>query len=186
VVNKVAHNNLAVGDTVRVRSHALYAEIRKITKQGDTKSVVVHWSPELYQVSRVIPAHEYTAARYKLTLDGEDVLTEYRMNRPNEERGRRVFLRRDLMLVDDNANEGFNITQAQAKKLNRIFDVNCRNLLPLLLNLPPCRLLNLWLLWHIPWLHRLLRLWFHLLLLCSQRLRPTIRVCNASDKSDKF
>jgi transposase InsO family protein len=126
VFDKNQHDLLEEGDYVRISTKALYSEIRMKHKQGESKLIPIHWSVDIFRISRVIHAHGFNPQRYECQdSDGANVLEEYKVSAPNRERNVRVFLRYDLMKVDENANDDLpdNLTEERAKKLNHIKSV---------------------------------------------------------------
>jgi transposase InsO family protein len=127
-----------VGDYVRVKLSQLYSQIRQMVKQGDKKYIVVKYSPEIYEIDRILkPDHEgYEKLRYTLKdLDGNILLTQQKMNNPNKPREQKRFfasdflkvnkedIPNDVVKVDDKNHverDGFDIHQAL--KLNVIKD----------------------------------------------------------------
>ena len=68
-----------VGDYVRVKLSQLYSQIRQMVKQGDKKYIVVKYSPEIYEIDKVLkPDNEgYEKLRYTLKdLDGNILSTQ--------------------------------------------------------------------------------------------------------------
>lgn len=124
--NKTLEMN--VGDFVRVKLSQLYSQVRKMVKDGDKKFIVVKYSPEVYQIDKVLkPDHEgYEKLRYTLkTLDGHPLLTQQKMNNPDKPREQKRFFASDFQKVsredvENNTNDGFTIHDAL--KLNVIRD----------------------------------------------------------------
>ena len=93
----------SVGDYVRVKLSQLYSQIRQMVKQGDKKYIVVKYSPEIYEIDRVLkPDHEgYEKLRYTLKdLDGNILLTQQKMNNPNKPREQKRFFASDFLNVN--------------------------------------------------------------------------------------
>ena len=115
-------------DYVRVKLSQLYSQVRKMIKDGDKKFIVVKYSPEVYQIDKILkPDHEgYEKLRYTLkTLDGQPLLTQQKMNNPNKPRRQKRFFASDFLKVskedvDNNMNDGFTIHDAL--KLNVVRD----------------------------------------------------------------
>jgi len=92
-----------VGDFVRVKLSQLYSKIRKMIKQGDKKYIVVKYSPEIYEIDKVLkPDHAgYEKLRYTLKdLDGNILLTQQKMNNPNKARVQKRFFASDFLKVE--------------------------------------------------------------------------------------
>lgn len=53
-VEEFQHSQFKVGDKVRVALSAFYSGVRKIEKAGDSKNLVVKWTPDVYEVTRVV------------------------------------------------------------------------------------------------------------------------------------
>ena len=86
---------LNIGDYVRVKLSQLYSQVRQMVKLGDKKFIVVKYSPEIYQIDKILkPDNEgYEKLRYTLkSLDGEPLLTQQKMNNPDKPRGQKRFL----------------------------------------------------------------------------------------------
>ena len=117
-----------VDDFVRVKLSQLYSQVRKMIKDGDKKFIVVKYSPEIYQIDKILkPDNEgYEKLRYTLkTLDGQPLLTQQKMNNPNKPRRQKRFFASDFLKVskedvENNMNDGFTIHDAL--KLNVVRD----------------------------------------------------------------
>jgi len=93
----------SVGDYVRVKLSQLYSQIRQMVKQGDKKYIVVKYSPEIYEIDKVLkPDNEgYEKLRYTLKdLDGNILLTQQKMNNPNKPREQKRFFASDFLKVN--------------------------------------------------------------------------------------
>lgn len=102
---------LEVGDYVRVKMSALYSGIRQIVKSGNEKLLVVKYSPDLYQIVKVVkPRKTQKMEYYVANADGE---------RPN-----RSFFLSDLQKVEPNANDSLDMTTEKAMLLNNTWFVN--------------------------------------------------------------
>ena len=97
------------GDYVRVKLSQLYSQIRKMVKDGDKKYIVVKYSPEIYQIDKVIqPDHEgyeklrYTLKNLEVDENGEDVpvITQQKMNNPDKPREQKRFFASDFIKID--------------------------------------------------------------------------------------
>ena len=74
-----------------------------MVKQGDKKYIVVKYSPEIYEIDRILkPDHEgYEKLRYTLKdLDGNILLTQQKMNNPNKPREQKRFFASDFLKVN--------------------------------------------------------------------------------------
>lgn len=117
-----------VDDFVRVKLSQLYSQVRKMVKDGDKKFIVVKYSPEVYQIDKILKPDNagYEKLRYTLrTLDGEPLLTQQKMNNPNKPRRQKRFFASDFLKVskedvENNMNDGFTIHDAL--KLNVVRD----------------------------------------------------------------
>lgn len=119
---------LNIDDYVRVKLSQLYSQVRKMIKDGDKKFIVVKYSPEVYQIDKILkPDNEgYEKLRYTLkTLNGEPLLTQQKMNNPNKPRRQKRFFASDFLKVskedvENNMNDNFTIHDAL--KLNVVRD----------------------------------------------------------------
>ena len=117
-----------IGDYVRVKLSQLYSQVRKMVKDGDKKFIVVKYSPEVYQIDKILkPDNEgYEKLRYTLTsLDGQPLLTQQKMNNPNKPRGQKRFFASDFLKVskkDVLKDKDDNFTIHDALKLNVVRD----------------------------------------------------------------
>ena len=126
-----------VGDFVRVKLSQLYSQIRKMVKDGDKKYIVVKYSPEIYQIDKVLqPDNEgFEKLRYTLrNLDNTPLITQQKMNNPDKPREQKRFFASDFIKINkedvskDVMQEGNTFLQRdgfdihKALKLNRVED----------------------------------------------------------------
>ena len=105
-------NNVEVGTFVRVKMEKLFSNMRRIIKEGNTKNIVVWWSPTIFQIARVIRSTKLTLTRNRYIL-----LDEYG-NAVSTPKGTiKQFYLSDLLPV--NENEKANPKDGKKKK-------NCR------------------------------------------------------------
>jgi hypothetical protein len=98
-------NEFSVGDFVRVDTAALYSEIRAKKKQGNTKEIIVKYSPEVFKIRSLIKRDsnnpDLENRRYTLShLDNRPLLTQLKYNNPNKERGILRLFGSQLLRVD--------------------------------------------------------------------------------------
>lgn len=65
-------DNLQVGQLVRVKMSSIFANIRKLVKDKNTKQIVVQYTPELFVVSRVIIPRTGVLERKRYMLENDD------------------------------------------------------------------------------------------------------------------
>ena len=133
------HEIFKVGDHVRVKTSALYSQVRKMIKDKNKKYVIVSYSPEIFKIKTIFNKDtpddfendkviKYENTRYTLErLDGTSLLTQRKMNNPNVVRKEKRFFANDLLKVEPlKENEESILTSKQALKLNNIdaFDEN--------------------------------------------------------------
>jgi hypothetical protein len=99
---------LEVGDHVRVKMSALYSDTRRILKQGNEKLLVIKYTPDIYTIVKVVKPRKTQKLEYYI----QDATGQ----RPN-----RSFFLSDLQQVDENANDGLNLTTEQAMELNKSY-----------------------------------------------------------------
>jgi len=126
--NKVME--LEVGDHVRVLLSALYSSVRKQIKQDNQKLIVVKYSPEIYVIKKVIKPRgekkDFEKHKYILSdLDGNELLTELKVNNPNKERKARRLFATELQKVDKDSEDI--ISTEIANKLNNMAGSVVRN-----------------------------------------------------------
>ena len=54
IEKKSTAHKIEVGDIVRVKMGALFSKIRKLIKSDDKKLIVVNYSPNIYNISRIL------------------------------------------------------------------------------------------------------------------------------------
>jgi hypothetical protein len=112
---------LTVGDNVRVLMSSLKSKLRKLIKENKKKLIIVTWSPTIYKVARIIKPNgikrDFQKERYTLVnQNDEPLLTEYKKNKPNEERKPKYFFSNELQKIEGSENI---ISQSEANKLNK-------------------------------------------------------------------
>ena len=83
-----AKEDFVKGQPVRVLMSALNSKIRKLIKSGNSKYIVVKYSPELYYIDNILtpkgPHKDFRNKRYTLrNSNNEPLLTELKLNNPN-------------------------------------------------------------------------------------------------------
>ena len=132
-VGKNKTREFNAGDYVRVKLSQLYSQVRKMVKDGDKKYIVVKYSPEIYQIDKVLkPDNEgYEKLRYTLkNLDDTPLLTQQKMNNPDKPREQKRFFASDFMKVEkkdipnDVRQEGSNFLQRDGFDIHKALKLN--------------------------------------------------------------
>jgi len=104
-----------VGDIVRVKMTALFANIRALIKNpGNTKNLIVTFSPILFRVKRVIRPHGLLERNRYVLVNHQDL----ELATPNG--GSKQFYSGDLSLADEDANFDVGLTMNRALELNKV------------------------------------------------------------------
>jgi hypothetical protein len=124
-IDALKKQTFEVGDYVRISTASLSANIRKTIKAGHSKNIVVRFTPKIYRVCHIVkPVNaSFQLEKYQLEDDkGEIVRTEFKINKPNQVLRPKSFFATELLKVD--ADTVTHITNADAKKLNKILDTD--------------------------------------------------------------
>jgi hypothetical protein len=105
-------DNYEVGDQVRVKMSAIFNNIRKLLKEGNSKQIVVSYTPEVFTVNKVIQKNG-VLERNKYLIENSDGNLLTKANGKNK-----YFYASDLLPFNDG--EPSNITMTQALKLNKV------------------------------------------------------------------
>jgi hypothetical protein len=65
-------DNFKVGDIVRIKMSSIFANVRKLVKDGNTKQIVVNYTPELFIVRKVIVPRNKILERKRYVLENAD------------------------------------------------------------------------------------------------------------------
>jgi hypothetical protein len=103
-----------VGDYVRVRMATLFSNIRKVIKSGNSKQIVVEYSPLIFQIAKVIIPRNNTLSRKRYILENE-----HGRHIMSQKGNIKHFYSSDLLLVQNEEQEA-NITMEDALKLNQV------------------------------------------------------------------
>lgn len=107
-------DNLTVGDKVRVSMASLFANVRSLVKQGNTKQIVVNFSPQTFRVIRVIFARNKVFERKKYMLQNEDGVTLTKNGKPC------LFYGSELLQFEGDEDPGAGMTMDVALKMNGV------------------------------------------------------------------
>jgi hypothetical protein len=123
-VARTRPQNFFINEHVRALNSSLYSKIRKLIKAGNSKLVVVKYSPEIFRIrTKKKPTGDqidFKTTRYTLSHeDGTPVLTELKLNNPNRIRGAKYFYGSELQKVDENI-----ITKTTTDISNKLNNVN--------------------------------------------------------------
>jgi hypothetical protein len=99
-LDKYKDEKIKVGEKVRIAYKAISSEIRKVLKAGDKKKLVVLWTPEVYEITKIKKPKPYT-------LQKPQYITSY---------GTKPFWANELQRVSDDAKK-FDVN---ANKLNKV------------------------------------------------------------------
>jgi len=107
-------DNLRVGDFVRVKMSSLFSNMRKEVKAGNNKTLLVNWSPIIFQVNAIIkPSGVLERKRYIVMNTQSNNRVQYdTSNLPSQ------FYASDLQKVDEN--DVTDMTMDRALQLNKI------------------------------------------------------------------
>ena len=100
------------GDLVRVKMSSLFSEIRKKVKSGDSKNIIVRYTPDIFVIDKVVyPRTGFLDRnRYILTLEGK---------RPSKGGSDVFFYASDLQKVSENTDTS-NMSIERALKLDKV------------------------------------------------------------------
>lgn len=65
-------DNLQEGELVRVKMSSIFANIRRLVKEGNTKQIIVTYTPEIFIVSKVVKVRNNLLERNKYVLENAD------------------------------------------------------------------------------------------------------------------
>ena len=104
-----------LGDIVRVKMSSIYNNIKKMVKSGNTKHIVINFSPDLYKIIKVIKSRMKGLSRdaYIVSNLNDQILVTGSKDTPKR------FFASDLLFSSLDSDAGFTNEQAN-KKLNRI------------------------------------------------------------------
>jgi transposase InsO family protein len=106
----------AVGDRVRIKMTTCFADLRSMTKAGNVKNIVVHYTPEIYTIHTVTPRQSRNNAeryQYKLTNAAGLILSK-----SGDATKAYKFYGTDLLKIPDGM-PAINITNNRALQLNK-------------------------------------------------------------------
>ena len=120
-----AKEDFVKGQPVRVLMSALNSKIRSLIKSGNSKYIVVKYSPDLYYIDNILtpkgPHKDFRNKRYTLrNSNNEPLLTELKLNKPNAVRGQKIFFGSDLHKIDIKSSGKPIMTKGEADRLNKI------------------------------------------------------------------
>jgi len=104
-----------VGDLVRVRMTALFANMRQKVKAGDTKNIVVTYSPQIFRVQSVVRPHNELLERQRYVLENEEGM---KLFNPGE--GIKQFYAIDLLAAENDSNYDLSMSMDDALRLNKV------------------------------------------------------------------
>jgi len=105
-------DNYEVGEQVRVKMSAIFNNIRKLLKEGNSKQIVVTYTPEVFFINKVIKKNG-VLERNKYLIENNEGNIVTKANGKNK-----YFYASDLLPFNDG--EPSNITMKQALKLNKV------------------------------------------------------------------
>ena len=116
-LQRTKSEKFVVGEKVRVLVSSLYSKVRAMIKSRYSKLISVKYSPEIYLIKKVIKPRgehsEFMKEKYMLIdSNGDDVLSEYKINDPNAKRDVKTFFGSELQRVGENTDN------TRAKELN--------------------------------------------------------------------
>lgn len=65
-------DNLKVGDFVRIKMSSIFANVRRLVKEGNTKQIVVTYTPEIFIVRKVVAPRNKLLERKKYVIENAD------------------------------------------------------------------------------------------------------------------
>lgn len=65
-------DDFEVGEPVRVKMSSIFANVRRLVKEGNTKQIVITYTPELFLINRVIIPRNRLLERRRYTLENAD------------------------------------------------------------------------------------------------------------------
>jgi transposase InsO family protein len=108
----VQNNIISVGDTVRLYLPTMFKEMRKLIKSGNSKQIVVKWSPQIFRVHSAIKTKNHITYYTISNIHNEMVYN------PDKENVVKKFYHSQLLKVREDSIA--NIDQTQANRLNNI------------------------------------------------------------------
>lgn len=108
-------DNFQVGDIVRVKMSSIFANVRKLVKDGNTKQIAVNYTPELFIVRKVIVPRNRILERKRYVLENADGKVLSKNNTAQQ------FYASELLLFEgeDGATD-IDIDMDMALKLNKV------------------------------------------------------------------
>lgn len=109
-------DNYKVGDKVRIKMTTLYSNLRKMVKAGEGKNIIVHYTPDVFHIHKVIIVRNkknIERKRYWVTTLADDYIF------CDKNQKTKVFYATDLQKLSDDADHYDNMTLAQALRLNK-------------------------------------------------------------------
>lgn len=119
-IKRFREHEFQVGDLVRVRMQAIFANLRAKVKAGDTKNIIVHFTPLIFTIDRVIRPHNESLERNRYVLRNT---AGHMLGNPGNG-GIKEFYAVDLSLADEDANYDLGMTMDRALELNKIDRTN--------------------------------------------------------------
>lgn len=107
-------DNLQVGQLVRVKMSSIFANIRKLVKDKNTKQIVVSYTPELFVVNRVIIPRTGVLERKRYMLENEDGVLLSKNGKPQ------MFYASELLLYTGKDASDVDMDMDTALKLNGV------------------------------------------------------------------
>jgi len=121
-IKRFKDTELNVGDFVRVKMSAISTNVRREVKQGNTKHIVIRWSPIVFEITKKIVSRQPTLERSRyIVKDAEQHRVLFKRNRKasrNTTYPARLYSS-DLLQVPNSKN-GTNLTLADTYILNKV------------------------------------------------------------------
>lgn len=111
-----------VDDVVRVKMSVIFSNIRKAIKSGNSKQIVITYTPILFKIIKVVKGDKIKRTKYLIeNLSNNQVL------QTKNEKNKYVYSS-DMILAEGNENNNSDISMEKALKLNKV-DVNSNDLI---------------------------------------------------------
>ena len=106
-----------VGNLVRVRMSSIFANLRARVKAGDTKNILVNFTPTIYRIARVIKPHNELLERNRYELENE---AGHLLGNPGDAKGIKQFYAVDLSVAENDSNYDLGMTMNKVLELNKV------------------------------------------------------------------
>lgn len=107
-------DNYSVGEIVRVKMSSIFTNVRRLVKEGNTKQIVVTYTPELFIVNRVISPRNKLLERKRYLLENADGKILSKNGAVQQ------YYASELLRFDGKNADDINVDMNMALKLNKV------------------------------------------------------------------